>query len=357
MVKRNHLRIALIGCGRIAQVAHLPALVRIPEVRLVGVFDTSDHLAKGVAARYGTLAAASLEECLSLDVDAVIVTVPDRAHAEIAEQALCASKHVLVEKPLTITSKEGARVARLAKESGRVLAVGTMKRHDPGVVYAREAIAQGLGKILSFAAWYRVSSLRANVSDTLFPPLVADPDVTRREQGFKADTTAYRLATHGSHVWDEIRYVLGDVGVLRARRARVGDDLSWQALVELTAGGVGTVDLTVNAHGEGSEGISVRCEEGSLELRTFTPFAHKASEICVYRDVNQTVQRPVLGYANAFERQLRAFKEAVDAKEAGVAPQGRWGSVADATDGLAAVRLLEAVTASVEQGQDVTIDD
>lgn len=350
------MRVAVIGCGRIAQVAHLPAMNKIPQMVLAGTFDASEHVAKAVAEQYGAVATTSLEECLGLDIDAVIVTVPDRAHAEITRRALEAGKHVLVEKPLTSSIAEGERLAALADASGCVLHVGTMKRHDPGVVYAREMIAERLGAVLSFSAWYRVSSLRANVSETLFPPLITDAEVTTREAAFKADTTGYWLATHGSHLWDEVRYLLGEVHALRARRANVGSDITWQAVAQLSGGGIGTIDLTVNTHGEGSEGMSVRCERGSLELRTLTPFAHRASEVRVYEDSLQAVTRPVLGYANAFSRQLLAFMEDIDALRESRAPYGRWGRAANARDGLAAVRLVQAVTASVERGEDVTID-
>ena len=79
-----------------------------------------------------------------------------------------------------------------------------MKRHDPGVQFAASAVAQGrIGTILSVSAWYRVmSALRHPTELALYPPMVVDPEVRRREselkQGGGGDTRETRhLVTQG----------------------------------------------------------------------------------------------------------------------------------------------------------------
>ena len=353
------MRTAVIGCGRISQVAHLPALSKIPELKLVAAVDASADLAKGVASRYGGVGFTSIEDCFTqTSPDAVLVTVPDRLHASIAEQALASGRHVLVEKPMTATLAEAVRLVQAVDRSGCVLQVGNMKRHDPGIAYARRVLHERLGDVLSFSAWYRTTSMRDNAPSALFPPVVKDVQVATREAAFKADTSKYWLATHGSHLWDTIRHLLGEVSAIRARRARVGSDMSWQAVVQLRNGGVGTADLTINSHGEGSEGMSVRCSKGTLEVRTYMPFANRASEVRVYEDNTGEVARPVLGYANCFEWQLRAFAAwaASGGKDQEDKAVASWGTAAGAPDGLAAVRLLDAVARSVESGEEIVLD-
>lgn len=350
------MRVALIGCGRISQVAHLPALAKVEDLELVAVVDTSAAVADGVAERWSTRPYTDLDDCVrELEPEAAIVTAPDRVHASIAQRLLTSGCHVLVEKPMTATVAEAEAVVRAAAASGRVLQVGTMKRHDPGLMFARAAVSQRLGRVLSFTAWYRTTSMR-EVLSVFFPPLVGDPGVSVVEAGFKEDRERYFLATHGSHLWDLVRYVVGDVRRLRALRARVAADVSWQAVAELADGAIGCVDLTIDQHGEGSEGLSVRCEKGSVEVRTYTPFARRASEVRVYEDATRSVSEPVFAYANPYEWQLRAF--ARSAADGGPAPASTddWGTPADARDGLAAVRLLDAVARSVETGSEVELD-
>ena len=71
------------------------------------------------------------------DVDAVIVAIADQFHVSAARQAVAAGKHVLVEKPMGVDGRgvRGARAGR--RDAGVVLQVGTMRRYDPGIAYAR----------------------------------------------------------------------------------------------------------------------------------------------------------------------------------------------------------------------------
>lgn len=352
------MNVALVGCGRISQVAHLPALAKVEELQLVAAMDPSRAIADGVAQQWGAQAFTDLGACLEQSQPhAVIITAPDRAHAPLARQALEAGVHVLVEKPMTSTLEQAQELAAVADASGRILQVGTMKRHDAGLIFARAAVAQRLGRVLSFTAWYRTTSLRENFPQAFFPPVISDPDVVSTEAGFKADKNRYFLLTHGSHLWDLIRYVLGDVKRLRALRAGLGPDISWQSVVELAGGAIGCADLTIDQHGEGSEGFSVRCERGSLEVRTFTPFARRASIVRLYEDGAGAITQPVFAYQNSYEWQLRAFANAIERRDVPDADvEHPWGVPADAHDGLEAMRLLDAVQDSVERGDELVLD-
>src|SRR2546428_13857876 len=96
------VRVALIGCGRIAQVAHLPGLERALGIELVAVSDPSRTVAEAVARRYGVPAVRTDASQVFSDpsVDAVILAAPDRFHYQLTRGALEAGKHVLIEKPL-----------------------------------------------------------------------------------------------------------------------------------------------------------------------------------------------------------------------------------------------------------------
>lgn len=127
------MRVAVVGAGRIAQVAHLPALARTPEAALAGVFDPRAQLATAVARRYGVRSYDSLEQLLADEtVEALHLCVPIAQHEPIAVAALRAGKHVLVEKPLASTVGSGRRILAAAGECGRRVMVGYHKRYDAG---------------------------------------------------------------------------------------------------------------------------------------------------------------------------------------------------------------------------------
>jgi len=82
------------------------------------------------------------------DIDAVVIAVPDHAHAMIAIAACKAGKDVYLEKPLTFTIMEGQELRRVVRETDRILAVGSQQRSDEGFRHAvRLAQTGALGKI------------------------------------------------------------------------------------------------------------------------------------------------------------------------------------------------------------------
>ncbi|WP_225642536.1 Gfo/Idh/MocA family protein [Streptomyces werraensis] len=337
------VRIGVIGAGRIAQAAHLPALARADGAQLVAVCDPSMKLAGHVARRYEVPGYTNIDDLLADDaVEAVIVAVPDRLHLPLASQALRAGKHVLVEKPLAGTVAEAETLQEVAVETGLHLQVGAMKRYDPGVQHAVHAIQNKIGRILSATVWYRVmSGLRPSTEATLFPALVVDENVRAHEAAFKADREQYLLTTHGAHVLDGMRYLLGDPTALSAQVARCGDDFSWHGVANLVEGGLAHFEITANVHAEWSEGADIYGENGYVKLRTHFPFTLRASDVEVFDEASSTSERPVFGDSNAYERQIEAFALAV--RTGGPTSPGPG-------DGLAAVKLIQAVADSVAQG-------
>jgi predicted dehydrogenase len=339
----TELGIGVVGAGRIAQAAHLPALARATGVRLAALCDPSAYIAGELARRHGVPGYETPDELFAdPSVDAVIVAVPDRLHRAIGEAALRAGKHVLVEKPLAAAVDDAELLAKTAAETGLHLQVGAMKRYDPGVQYAAAAIRESIGRIFSASIWYRVmGALRPPTEATLFPALVVDEEVRAREATFKADRVGYLLTTHGAHVLDGLRYLVGDPTTLCAQRAQLGTDCSWHGLARLEEGGLAQFEITASVHGEWAEGADIYGEHGSVRLRTHFPFALRASDVEVFDEATRTNTRPVFGDTNPYERQLEAFAQAIRTG----APDSP-----SADDGLAAVRLIDVVRRSVDEG-------
>ena len=342
------VRLALLGCGRIAQVAHLPALETADGVQLVALCDPNETVARAVARRYDVRSAHIDPSAVLADpaVEAVLIAAPDRFHYALTEAALAAGKHVLVEKPLAPTVRECAQLVELVARTGLKLQVGAMKRHDPGLRFAAEFISSKLGQLRSFNAWYRIGSNRTGVEATLFPKTFSDPGSRRTEATFKADRERYLLATHGSHVFDTVRFLLGEVKSVTAIHRGFGPDHAWHLLVTLASDAVGTVAITVDVPGDGAEGIQVYGSTGQLTVHTHFPFFRRASDVWAYSAADGVTTMPVLSDTNAYELQIEAFARAIRLDTA-PAP--------DAADGLAAVRLIDAVERSTAEGAECTL--
>ncbi|HLI43051.1 MAG TPA: Gfo/Idh/MocA family oxidoreductase [Acidimicrobiales bacterium] len=126
-----------------------PLLVRnlasIPTCSEIVVFDLDDRRTKAVAAGFrGATGAASFEEILDDDeVAAVVVATPVASHVDLAERAIGAGKHVLVEKPLATSRADADHLIALATEAGVLLMAGHTFLYSPAVRLVSERIRSG----------------------------------------------------------------------------------------------------------------------------------------------------------------------------------------------------------------------
>jgi predicted dehydrogenase len=127
------ISIGVIGCGRIAQVMHLPLLDELEEFDLVALCDLSAEVLDALGKRYPRVRTfVDFGELLDRDdIDAVAICTPD--HALVAAQAVGAGKHVFVEKPLCFAPEEGRALVAAVEQRGVRLMVGYMRRYDPAV--------------------------------------------------------------------------------------------------------------------------------------------------------------------------------------------------------------------------------
>ncbi len=134
--------VAVIGCGGVASYAHLPALARMDNVRVVGLCDAVEARAREKAARFGGRAYADYNAMLrELRPQRVHVLTPDAAHVEPALAAIEAGADVLVEKPLADSLEGCRRLVRAA--AGRLVGVGYNYRFIPVMVKSHEELRAG----------------------------------------------------------------------------------------------------------------------------------------------------------------------------------------------------------------------
>jgi predicted dehydrogenase len=145
-------KIGIIGCGKIAQVRHIPEYVDNRNAKLVAYYDLNNARAQEMAKKYGGKAYDSYAELLNVaDIDAVSVCTANSSHAEITIAALKAGKHVLCEKPMATTLEDCEEMVKTAKDTGRFLMMGHNQRLAKAHIKAKELIKKGvIGDIVSF---------------------------------------------------------------------------------------------------------------------------------------------------------------------------------------------------------------
>lgn len=138
--------IAVIGCGRIANNAHFPALTQIDGVRIKYACDLIETKAQAVKEKYPTIENIITDYKIALrddEVDAVWVLTPNYAHYTITMDALRAGKHVFCEKPITVNYELSCEMAEEAKKCGKMLNIGVCNRYHKSVELIHDKIEKG----------------------------------------------------------------------------------------------------------------------------------------------------------------------------------------------------------------------
>ncbi|MGQ0572130.1 MAG: Gfo/Idh/MocA family protein [Armatimonadota bacterium] len=146
------LRLGLIGCGKVVEVFHVPAIQAIPEAQVVAVMDTDPARANAVGDPLGVAPSHrhnDYRRLLEDRVDAVSISTPPSSHREIAVTAAAAGKHVLCEKPMAISVADADAMIDGARRAGVALSLHHNYLWFPENQAAQQVIRDGrLGRIV-----------------------------------------------------------------------------------------------------------------------------------------------------------------------------------------------------------------
>lgn len=166
---KKKIRLGLIGCGSIARGAHLPRIQADGHVAVVAASDPAEHQAAAFVERWGSRVAyyGDDREMLRREaLDAILISSPHSLHYAHARRALQAGLHVLVEKPMTLSSQQNKALLALARRKKRLLMVSYQRHFLASYLYAQELIQEGrLGDLRSIVAyitqnWQRIGGWR-----------------------------------------------------------------------------------------------------------------------------------------------------------------------------------------------------
>ncbi len=246
------LKIGVIGCGKIAQVRHIPEYAANENCELVAFYNPTASRAEDMAKKYGGKVYESVDELLSDEsIDAVSVCSANYSHAEITVKALNAGKHVLCEKPMATTLADCEKMVEAAKKTGKRLMIGQNQRLAKAHVKAKELIDEGLiGSVVTFRTAFghggpETWSIKPG-NDTWFF------DKSKAVMGVMADL--------GIHKTDLLRYLLGQEVVKTTARLMtldkkgpdgelIGVDDNAICIYETSGGASGTMTVSWTHYG------------------------------------------------------------------------------------------------------------
>lgn len=246
------IKIGILGCGKIAQVRHIPEYAANPDCELAAFYNPTRKRAEDMAAKYGGKVYDTPEALLAdPEIDAVSVCAANYAHAELAIKAMRAGKDVLCEKPMAVTLEDCEAMVKVAKETGRTLMIAHNQRFAKAHVKAKALIDAGtIGRIVTFRTTFghggpETWSINPGKNTWFF-------DKSKAAMGAMADL--------GVHKTDLVHYLTGErvvrttakVATLDKRGENgelIGVDDNAMCIYEMTGGIVGTMTASWTFYG------------------------------------------------------------------------------------------------------------
>jgi len=253
------VRFGIIGCGGISYY-HAEAIICADDAEMTCVYDTyTPNIEKFVEKYSSVRVCASVDEMVnSSDVDAVVICTPSGLHTEQAITAMQKGKHVVVEKPMSLTLSDADRLIITAEETKTKVCVISQLRYSPAVQEMKRAIDIGaLGRIVA-------GSLSMKYFRTHEYYEAGGWRGTWEMDGGGA------LMNQGIHGIDMFRYLMGPVdslyGFARTQTRRIEVEDSGVALLEFKNGALGTIEGYTTCYPGYARRIEICGDQGSMVL-------------------------------------------------------------------------------------------
>ncbi len=249
------MKAVVIGCGGVANWAHLPNLKKLG-VDVVGLCDIVEQRAEDAAKKYGGSPFQDYRDALKLEADFVVIATPPDTHYEIARYALEQGKDVFLEKPLAADLKSAQNLYRAATESGRKLVPGLCLRFNPMFTYAASRVKE-LGRL-----HYAYSFALGNAAGLLGPSGWVREK--RRSGGMMTENVI--------HMIDALRWFAGEYLSVSAAYSTFtpGSDIedNVSASVRFESGAIGNISKSWTS-ARSLEGWGIVGENGSITVEGY----------------------------------------------------------------------------------------
>lgn len=318
-MKKEQIRVGVVGAGHIAQQSHIPAYLTNPNVKIAGIADPDEAKLEEVKKKFGVEKAFSdYAELLEESLDAVSICVPTRFHSEITVAAASKGLHVLCEKPMALTLDEATEMITACERNRVQLMIGFNYRFIRSHREARKMLREGrIGK--PFFIHGQFASMGP----------YADFEKRHRSFYFDPESGGGVMFDSASHLFDLMRWYLGEVRTVKASHGNhvegvAVDDVASVSL-EFESGCIGALSCMWTQieswSAMGDEGfIKVIGNEGKIVASLFGPsirFYGRKSKICKIAGEIELVpkgfdpKRPMDALQRSWRDEVNAFVEAI----------------------------------------------
>jgi len=348
------LKVGIVGLGAIGTV-HAESFAATGQAELAAICDTDAAKLAAAGGKFGVAKRfADYRELLAEDLDAVAVCVGNALHREVAVAALEAGRHVLLEKPMAMNAAEAADIAAAAEKAGRTLQVAMCHRHAAEPQVVRKYVQAGLlGRVYhmrtvlirrrgipGLGGWFTTKALSGG------GPLIDigvhwfDLAMWLADQWRPTRCSAQTYAKFGADMAN-YRYVGMWAGPPKLDGVFDVEDYA-TGLVRFADDATMSFEIAWAANAEDESYIDILGEKGGARvysgkpLRVFTEHNGQVADVVPQFNAN----------ANRYHVQAAAFLAAC---------RGEQAPSASGAEGLAVMKLIDAVYASGQAGREVQI--
>ncbi|MBQ9773401.1 MAG: Gfo/Idh/MocA family oxidoreductase [Clostridia bacterium] len=332
----NTVRFGIVGCGVVSH-THAAALGECEGAVLVGVFDRNATKREEFAAYYGVRAYASYASMLADgEIDAVCICTPSGLHADQAIQALREGKHVVLEKPMALSTADAERVCREAERSHHSLTVISQHRFREDILRLKALIDEGAFGTL--------------VLCDLYMKFWRDPSYYAGSmwRGTWAMDGGGALMNQGIHGVDLMRFLVGEARLLKGRAKTLTHEIEVEdtaaALVEFECGALGVIEASTAAYPGFSRRIEIHGTRGYATIMDA-----RLEKLCVGGEMLVDRHLEVDAGTASDPTKMSHMGHLLQLQNFVAAIRGEEPLLITARDGYEAVRLIEAVYRSSEQ--------
>ena len=304
------VHVGFTGGGNITE-THIRAALAIPDVAVAGIYGSNFEKVSALCSRYGGTPHRSLQDLLKRrPLDLIIIGSPSGLHAEEGKAAARAGVHVLVEKPIDMSTKRADELIDIAANYGVKLGVIFQDRLKPDILRLRDWISSGrLGRPILVEAsvkWYRLPEYYSS----------------SRWRGTLTLDGGGALINQGIHTVDLLRYLMGEVAevtaVTRTSVHEIEAEDTCVATLEFVNGALGVLHATTAAYPGYPRAVEITGTEGTvrleqdrivrLDLRSAVPEAEASEPGDQNSSSNSPVVNDVRGHQRIIEDFLRCIR-------------------------------------------------
>lgn len=350
------LKIGIIGVGAISEF-HIAAYLKNPDVELYAFCDINENTLKLKGEKYGiTRLYTDAEEMVNAlpELDAVSVCTWNNAHKSCTIAALKAGKHVLCEKPMALNKAEAEEMLQTAKDCGKLLMIGFVRRHGNDATTVKEFIeSDTLGDLYYSKATY----LRRNGNPGGW-------------FGDKSRSGGGPLIDLGVHVIDLVRFLMGgpkpvsvygatfqklfDRPHIKAGKGYISTDAATGDIcdVEDLASALIRFDNGAVLSVEAAFSLNIKNDTGTVELFGTKGGAKLSPELEIYNEMNGYLTNisfnadTSMDFNQIFVNEINHYVDCIKGKAKCIAP---------AEDGVTLMAILDAIYESAKTGHEVIL--